>query len=60
MKAGQPETCEQGIVDQVEDCNLEPGQGCSGQDGPVFGVIQKISKVKLRDYNNIFFNKNDS
>ena len=49
MKASQPESCEQGIVDQVEDCNLEPGQGCSGQDGPVFGVIQKISKVKLRD-----------
>ena len=35
-------TCEAGVVDAVENCDLEPGEGSPRHDLPSLGVVQEV------------------
>merc|ERR1719341_943282 len=41
-EAGNPEAGEEGVVDEVEHCDLQPGQGGSGEDGAIVGVKEHV------------------
>lgn len=56
METTQPESCQQRVVDTVEDSDLEPGHGSSGQHlacvrikQHVPGGIESLRKIKLQN-----------